>query len=82
MTDEAELTALVSQLNGWDLRRSGWLEPYSGWTISLDVYTEGRNQPTRLTFHGEGFDCNNYLYRPKDGEDVAALEAELLTLFA
>ncbi len=82
MTDEAELAALVSRLNGWNLRRRGRLQPYSGWTVLLDVYTEGRKTPLRLTFHGEGFDYNNYLYCPKGGEDVAALEAELLALFA
>ncbi|MCD8189545.1 MAG: hypothetical protein LUD78_04885 [Clostridiales bacterium] len=81
MMDEAEISALVSQLNGWNLRRGERLQPYSGWTISLDVYTEGRNQPTRLTFHGEGFDCNNYLYRPEGGEDVATLQTEVLALF-
>ncbi|MCD7929194.1 MAG: hypothetical protein LUF86_03430 [Clostridiales bacterium] len=82
MTDEAELSALVEQLNGWDLRRGEQLQPYSGWTIILDVYTEDREKPLCLTFHGEGFDYNNYLYCPKDGEELETLQAELLALFA
>ncbi|MCD8353757.1 MAG: hypothetical protein LUC47_05550 [Clostridiales bacterium] len=81
MTDEAELDPLVEQLNGWDLRRGERLQAYSGWTVLLDVYTEGREKPLRLTFHGEGFDYNNYLYRPKGGEDVELLQTELLALF-
>ncbi|MCD8052192.1 MAG: hypothetical protein LUE89_11035 [Clostridiales bacterium] len=82
MTDEAELDPLVEQLNGWDLRRGERLQAYSGWTVLLDVYTEDRETPLRLTFHGEGFDYNNYLYSPQDGEDVVALQEELLALFA
>ncbi|MCD7843904.1 MAG: hypothetical protein LUG17_04685 [Clostridiales bacterium] len=81
MTDEAELDPLVEQLNGWDLRRGERLQAYSGWTVLLDVYTEGREKPLCLTFHGKGFDYNNYLYCPKNGEDVESLQAELLALF-
>lgn len=72
ITDESEISHIVSQINELHLRRGEKMEPHTGWEFALDICLPDREKPLRLIFRNGGFEQEGYFY----GADKEASELQ------